>query len=131
MDSHKMKEIGKRIEQVRRRLGLRQCQMAEKIAVPQTTYSRYENAERTPTWEFVKVLCNKFDIDDDWLYSGEGSMFKSKTETPANQTLQAEIETLKKEIQDLDKQNKELGDELRKRLTELLDLHTKQPINTT
>ena len=105
MTKEKRKEIGKRLEKVRRKLGLTQVQISEKFNMPQGTYNKYENGINPLSWEFVQVFCKTFDIDDDWLYSGEGAMFKSKSESACDPSLlkakDDEIEDLKKRVESL------------------------------
>ena len=139
MTEEKRKEIGKRLEKVRRKFGLTQVQFSEKFNMQQGTYNKYENGINPLSWEFVQELCKKYDIDSEWLYSGVGSMFKSKSEnTPNPELLKAkddEIELLKKQNETLDIQNRELGKDLvdiskecRELAMELLTVHKNNPI---
>jgi transcriptional regulator with XRE-family HTH domain len=133
MTREKMTEIGKRLARVRRKLNLTQEEMASKMSITQASYSRYEAGYNQPSWECVQVLKETYDINSDWLYSGVGDMFVTHkrqdtppdTEAKINELINENV-LLKKDVQKLDIQNREMGDELRARLTELLEFHKKK-----
>lgn len=49
------------------------------------TITNYETGLRTPTDAVLKSICREFNVNEDWLRTGEGEMFKplSRSETIA------------------------------------------------
>ena len=128
MTKEKMKEIGKRLERIRIKLGLKQYQLADKTDTPQPVYNRYEKGVHQPTWEFVQVLCKTFDIDSEWLYDGVGEMFKSSSiNNSLNDAVKSrddEIDLLKKQIRELEKDINTANRDLVESLKQLLAIRT-------
>ena len=83
--------LGERLKLVRERLGMTQKEFAEFLGVGIASVQRYEREERIPSGEFLKLLLDKFNININWLLTGEGSMFVNPPqkepvkETPPNQ----------------------------------------------
>lgn len=74
-----------RIKQIRKKEGLTQTQFGERIGVKGNTITNYETGLRTPTDAVLKSICREFNVNEDWLRTGEGEMFKplSRSETIA------------------------------------------------
>jgi len=67
--------IGERLKKLRKELRLSQNEFAEKLKIPQTTYSNYENEiARTPP-EVLQSITDVFHVNLHWLLTGEGEMF--------------------------------------------------------
>ena len=49
--------------------------MAEKMDVPQRTFTAYERNERTPSLEFLTQLCKVYNVNCHWFLLEEGQMF--------------------------------------------------------
>jgi Predicted transcriptional regulators len=60
--------IGKRLGTLRGAES--QSSLAKKLGVAQTTVRNYENDARKPDSDFIKVVCNYFDVTADWLLFG-------------------------------------------------------------
>lgn len=67
--------IGKRIRQVRKNIGLKQDQFAYQLGCGRSNISQIENGLFYPTANSIFVLRSKFNVNLDWLFSGEGEMF--------------------------------------------------------
>jgi len=65
-----------RIKQLRAQLKLSQAEFGEKIGVKQATIAGYENGIRKPIDAIVSAICREFNVDETWLRTGEGEMFK-------------------------------------------------------
>ena len=64
------KSLGRRLADIRSRLGLSQTELAGELGVSPRTYQSYERGERdAPTASLIE-LCQKFDIDPTWLLLG-------------------------------------------------------------
>ena len=74
-----------RIKQIRKKEGLTQTQFGERIGVKGNTITNYETGLRTPTDAVLKSICREFNVNEDWLRTGEGEMFRplSRSETIA------------------------------------------------
>jgi transcriptional regulator with XRE-family HTH domain len=63
-------EIGKRIREVRGSLS--QADFAAKLKVGQSTIARYEKGTRAPDADFILLLKENYQINPNWLITGEG-----------------------------------------------------------
>lgn len=66
---------GERIKELRKYLQLTLEKFGEKLGVGKTAISKIENNERGVTEQMVKAICREFDVNEDWLRTGEGNMF--------------------------------------------------------
>ena len=57
----------KRLKELRENLGYTQAKMAEAIGCLQTTYQRYENGDRTPSYDLLLRISEEFDVSVDYL----------------------------------------------------------------
>jgi len=65
-----MSDIGQRIKQLRKMLGLSQKEFAEKIGK-----SRIGAGRRTPDESTLKLIAKEFNVNEEWLKTGKGEMF--------------------------------------------------------
>lgn len=71
-------DIGSRIKKIRKELDLTQTEFAARIGSVQNTVTGYENGRRNPSAPVIALICEKFDVREEWLRTGEGEMFKPK-----------------------------------------------------
>lgn len=64
-------EIGARIQQIRKDLGMNQNQFAERMSLPQNQISRLETGESMATTEFVLKLNEIYNVDPSFLLLGK------------------------------------------------------------
>ncbi len=64
-----------RIKQVRKALKLNQAEFGERIGVKQSTVTAYECGNRTPLDAVIAMICKTFNVNEEWLRTGEGTMF--------------------------------------------------------
>lgn len=71
-----------RIKQVRKSQKLTQAAFGDIIGVKGNTITNYETGLRNPTDAVIKSICREFEVSEEWLRTGKGSMFvpKSKDE---------------------------------------------------
>jgi transcriptional regulator with XRE-family HTH domain len=67
--------IGERIKMLRKRLNMSQKKFSEMLDVSLITLQRYEKGEREPSSDFLINLKNKFNVNINWLLTGQGKMF--------------------------------------------------------
>lgn len=68
-----------RIKELRKALGLTQQKFADKIGVKQNTVAQYEIGRNPPTDTVVTLICREFDVNEEWLRTGEGEMFVERS----------------------------------------------------
>lgn len=72
--------MNERIRLLRKELGLNQSDFGNKIGVKQGTVAGYESGARTPLDAVISSICREFDVNEEWLRTGEGEMFEQMTE---------------------------------------------------
>lgn len=70
-----------RIKQLRKNLGLNQTEFGERIGIKQGSVAGYESGARTPLDAVINSICREFDVNEDWLRTGEGEMYIKKLPT--------------------------------------------------
>lgn len=58
---------------------LTQAKFAEELHVTRDMIACYEGGRVVPTPLFVNALCDKYGINEDWLRTGKGEMFRPLT----------------------------------------------------
>jgi len=64
-----------RIRKLRRTLDLTQQGFADEIGIKQNTVATYEMGKIEPSNSIVSLICQKWDVNETWLRTGEGKMF--------------------------------------------------------
>ena len=64
-----------RVREIRKAKGLTMCQFGEKIGVVGSTISDIEHGRRNLNKQNMLAICREFRVNEDWLSTGEGSMF--------------------------------------------------------
>ena len=77
-----MEKINDRIAAVYRKLDIKQFEFAERIGVSQAYISKIfkEDSDKTPSDRLIKIISTEFNIDENWLRTGEGEMFNESDE---------------------------------------------------
>lgn len=68
-----------RIKMLRSELGLTQQAFAEKLGTSRNNIAGYETGTRIPSDAVVSLICNKFNVSEKWLRTGEGEPFVEKS----------------------------------------------------
>lgn len=76
-----MKEINKRIAEVRSSLGLSMDKFGSRIGITRNSINAIEKGVNNPSSQTIKLICNEFNVDPFWLESGKGDMFTAIPET--------------------------------------------------
>lgn len=113
--------IGERLRLLRKELNLNQKEFGDKLGLKVSTISGYEGSLRTPSNAIILSICQQYNVNEEWLRSGNGSMFIEKD--PDQEFMEAigsidfhNNELIKKVIIDYMK----LSDENKKRLAEYI-----------
>ena len=74
-----MAELHERIRDVRKSLKPKASQtvFAEMLGASRDTIANYEGGRVVPTDTFIQLLCTKFNVSEEWLRTGAGSMHRS------------------------------------------------------
>ena len=96
-----------RIKELRKTLGKTQTEFGAAIGIKGNTVTNYENGLRNPSDAIINSICREFNVNETWLRTGEGDMFKPLTRS----------ETIAKFAGELMKDEE---DSFRRRLIELL-----------
>lgn len=67
--------INSRIKLLRKVLELSQEEFGSKIGITKTAISKIETGRNNLTDSTIKLLCTKFNVNEDWLRTGEGEIF--------------------------------------------------------
>lgn len=71
--------MDERIKNLRKALNLTQQRFAERIGSTQNAVTNYESGRRNPSGSVVNNICKEFDVNEQWLRTGEGEMFIKKS----------------------------------------------------
>jgi transcriptional regulator with XRE-family HTH domain len=66
--------LGKRVREIRKQRQLTQKEVAEKTGISQAFISEIENDKKVPGGDILKSLLQFFEIEANWLLSGEGEI---------------------------------------------------------
>lgn len=68
-----------RIKELRKNLGMTLETFGEKVGVGKSTISRIENGTNGLTEQMILSICREFNVNEEWLRTGTGEMFKDMT----------------------------------------------------
>ena len=68
-----------RIKAVRKAVGLTQSEFGERLGVKGNTVTGYETGLRAPSDAILLSICREFNVNEDWLRTGEGAMFLERS----------------------------------------------------
>lgn len=64
--------MNERLRMLRKRLGMSQESIGEKLGVTKTAVSKMELGTYQITDTMIKLICSKFNVNEDWLRTGSG-----------------------------------------------------------
>lgn len=68
-----------RIKKIRKELDLTQQKFADRLGVQRNTIAMYEMGRTLPSDAIMRSICREFNINEDWLRTGQGEMFIKQT----------------------------------------------------
>lgn len=71
--------MNRRIKDVRLALGLSQDEFGRRLGVTRGAVTNIELNKVDPKPLFVDLICREFNVNEDWLRTGEGEMFVQRT----------------------------------------------------
>ena len=72
--------MNERIKELRKSLGPTQLEFGEQVGVKANTIGNYEIGLRTPSDAVIRAICREFNVNENWLRTGEGEMFNPQDE---------------------------------------------------
>lgn len=69
-----------RLKQLRKTLDITQQEFANRIGIKRNSYANYETGRNTPIDAIILSICREFNVNEEWLRTGEGEMFEELTE---------------------------------------------------
>ena len=72
--------MNERLKQARKVLGLSQSKFAEKLGMTAQALSLIEIGKTPITDKHIKPICAIFNVNEEWLETGNGAMFLNKDE---------------------------------------------------
>lgn len=71
--------MNERIKEIRKRLGLTQQEFADVLKITRSAVCKMESGENAPSAQTLSIICREFDVNENWLRTGEGDMFVERT----------------------------------------------------
>lgn len=65
-----------RLKKLRKELDMTQQKFAEGIGIKRNTIATYESGRNEPIDAVISLICTKYNVNETWLRTGEGNMFK-------------------------------------------------------
>ena len=84
--------INERIKQIRKDVKLSQEEFATKINLAGNSISRIENGSRNPSERTLSDICQRFNVNKDWLLTGNGEMYDENNTLGILALLQTEFD---------------------------------------
>ncbi len=69
-----------RIKSLRKSLDITQQEFADRIGLKRNSVASYEIGKNYPMDTVIKSICREFNVNEEWLRTGEGDMFEELTE---------------------------------------------------
>lgn len=76
--------MNERFKEIRKALELSQEKFGERLGVTKTAISKIESGTNNPTDTIIKLLCNEYNVNEEWLLNGDGEMFLTPEELYAD-----------------------------------------------
>ena len=95
--------MNKRIKELREALGLSQEEFGKSLELTRNYISLIENEQRNMSSQSIKVMCSMYNVNEEWLRTGSGEMFKSRTKEQEigaffNETMELDDENFQKKL---------------------------------
>ena len=72
--------MNERLKKLRKTLDLTQQEFADKLGIKRNTVAQYEIGRNEPIDAVILSICREFNVNEEWLRTGEGEMFEQMTE---------------------------------------------------
>ena len=86
--------VNERIKELRSRLGLTQEEFSSKIGLSRNFIAQIETGTKKPSDRTIFDICEKFNVNEDWLRTGNGEMFVELSKDEQISAMLGEIQRL-------------------------------------
>ena len=86
--------VNERIKELRSRLGLTQEEFSSKIGLSRNFIAQIETGTKKPSDRTIFDICEKFNVKEDWLRTGNGEMFVELSKDEQISAMLGEIQRL-------------------------------------
>lgn len=86
--------VNERIKELRSRLGLTQEEFSSKIGLSRNFIAQIETGTKKPSERTIFDICEKFNVNGDWLRTGNGEMFVELSKDEQISAMLGEIQRL-------------------------------------
>lgn len=69
--------MNNRIKIVRKNAGLTLEKFGERLGITASSCSAIETGKNNPSEQTIRAICREFNVDESWLRTGEGEMFRT------------------------------------------------------
>jgi len=73
-------DIGERIKSIRKEKNLTLAKFGQRIQMSESNLSRIEKGDYTVTDKNIALICDRFDVNEEWLRTGAGDKYKELRE---------------------------------------------------
>ena len=73
--------MNNRIKLLRQTLDITQSEFASKIGIQRGTLAKHESSNTLPSSPVISNICDEFNVNEEWLRTGNGNMFKTVSNT--------------------------------------------------
>lgn len=75
MTESEVRKLNERLKKLRKALDLTQQEFADRIGIKRNSFANYETGRNTPIDAIIVSICKEFNVNENWLRTGEGEMF--------------------------------------------------------
>lgn len=83
--------MNERFKQIRKALGMTQDEFSSKISLSRNFIAQIESGTKTPSDRTVSDVCREFNVNEEWLRTGNGEMFVPETKDEQISKLLADV----------------------------------------
>lgn len=83
--------MNERIKNLRKSLNMTQEEFSKRIGLSRNFIAQVEIGTKTPSERTISDICREFEVNDEWLRTGEGEMFIQKSKEEQLGEMLAEI----------------------------------------
>lgn len=125
--------MNNRIKEIRKKEKLSQQRFADKLGIARGNIAAYEVGKNAPSDAVIALICTKFNVNEDWLRTGQGDMYDiplDDTAIAASNILENEdvpfYDTIKRIIQIYEKLDSDAQNVINKEIEEFLEISKKK-----
>lgn len=73
--------MNQRLKMLRKKLDITQQEFADRLGIKRNTVATYESGKSNPSDSAVMLICREFDVNEEWLRTGNGEIFIQKSDS--------------------------------------------------